>query len=261
MTTASTTSTATMTSTETKRSSFARVPAAFRLQFAVPYAFIWLPMLIFLLAWGLGVAIMMLIDSQMGDRIPSVQESINATGSAQAVIWYLAFMAAYTASHTFPFSVALSYSRRVYMIGTYLTFAVVAAGYGLAAMLFYWIERATDGLGRHMYIFGAPFLEDVGGIWGVGAFGAVLVLFFMCFGFFWAILYRRVSIPILWAVIIGVVVVIVGLVALVTVNEWWPNVGMWFMDQTAFTLAGWGLVATIVLGGLNYLLIRKATAS
>lgn len=252
--------TTTLNSTQPKRSSFARVPAAFRLQFAVPWSFIWLPMAIFLIAWGFGVGIMALIDSQVTERIPA-EDPINATGSAQAVIWYLAFMAAYTASHTFPFSVALSYSRRVYLIGTYLTFAVVAAGYGLAAMLFYWIERATDGLGRHMYIFGAPFFEDVGGVLGVGAFGAMMVLFFMCFGFFWAILYRRVSIPILWTVIIGLIAVMLGVVALITISESWPNIGMWFIDQTAFSLAGWGLVATILLGGLNYWLIRKATVS
>lgn len=252
--------TSTMTPTQTKRSSFARVPAAFRLQFAVPWSFIWLPILIFVIAWIFGVGVMALIDSQVTDRIPA-EEPINATGSAQAVIWYLAFMAAYTASHTFPFSVALSYSRRVYLIGTYLTFAVVSVGYGLAAMLFYWIEKATDGLGRHMYIFATPWLEDIGGMLGVGAFGTILVLFFMCFGFFWAILYRRVSIPILWTVIIGLVAVILGLVALVTVNDWWPHVGSWFIDQTLFSLAGWGLLATVVLGVLNYWLIRKATVS
>lgn len=252
--------TTTTHSENTQRSSFSRVPAAFRLQFAVPYSFIWLPMVIFVFAWGLGVAIMVLIDSQVADRVPA-EDPISATGAAQATIWYLAFMAAYTASHTFPFSVALSYSRRVYLIGTYLTFAVVSVGFGLASMLFYWIEQATDGLGRHMYIFGDPAFDDLGGMLGVGAFATILALFFMCFGFFWAILYRRVSIPILWTVIIGLLIVIVGIVAIITLNDWWVNVGMWFVDQTAFTLAGWGLVATILLGGLNYWLIRRATVS
>ena len=248
----------TLQSPNTKRSSFARVPAAFRLQFAVPYSFIWLPLIIFALSWLFGLGIVVLIDSQMPDRIPE-QEPLASTGAAQATIWYLAFMAAYTASHTFPFSVALSYSRRVYLIGTYLTFLVVSLGYGVAAMLAYWIERATDGFGLHVYVFGSPVFEDVGGALGVGSFAAVVVLFFMCFGFFWAILYRRVSIPILWTVIIGVIAVILGAVAVVTLNSWWINVGMWFVDQNAFTLAGWGLLATILLGGLNYVLIRKAT--
>lgn len=252
--------TATAQPTNAPRSSFARVPAAFRLQFAVPYSFIWLPMVIFVIAWAFGLGILFLVDSQMPERI-AAQEPLHATGAAQATIWYLAFMAGYTASHTFPFSVALSYSRRVYLIGTYLTFLVVAVGYGLATMLAYYVERLTDGFGRHLYIFGSPSFEDVGGGPGVAMFAAVVALFFMCFGFFWAILYRRVSIPILWSVIIGVIAVLLGAVVLITANEWWPNIGMWLNDQNAFSLAGLGFIAVILLGGLNYLLIRKATTS
>ena len=178
-----------------------------------------------------------------------------------ALIAGVAFMAAYTASHAFPFSVALSYSRRVYLIGTYLTFVVTALGYSAMAMLAYWIERTTDGFGRHLYIFGIPGFENYGGVFGIGAAASVLVLFFMCFGFFWAILYRRVSIPILWAVIIAVIAGVLGVVALITINDGWPTVGLWFMEQTAFSLAAWGLLATIVLGALNYWLIRRATVS
>lgn len=251
---------ATIQPTNATRSSFARVPAVFRLQFAVRYSFIWLPMGIFVLAWLLGIGIGFLIDSQMPDRIP-VEDPIHSTSAAQATIWYLAFMAAYTASHTFPFSVALSYSRRVYLIGTYLTFVVVALGHGVAAMLAYGIERVTNGFGHHIYVLGSPSFKHLGGALGVGLFVAVLTLFFMCFGFFWAILYRRVTIPVLWAVIIGVIVLLLGTVAVITLNNLWGNVGMWISDQNAFTLAGWGLVATLALGLLNYVLIRKATVS
>lgn len=259
MTTA--TSTPSVPAASPKRSSFARVPAAFRLQYAVPWSFIWLPLIIFAISWAFGYGILALIDSQMVDRIPSEQDMLSAIGAAQAPIWYLAFMAAYTASHTFPFSVALSYSRRVYLIGTYLTFVVTALGYSAMAMLAYWIERTTDGFGRHLYIFGIPGFENYGGVFGIGAAASVLVLFFMCFGFFWAILYRRVSIPILWAVIIAVIAGVLGVVALITINDGWPTVGLWFVEQTAFSLAAWGLLATIVLGALNYWLIRRATVS
>lgn len=252
--------TTTIETTQPKRSSFARVPAAFRLQFAVPWSFIWLPMFIFVLAWAFGYGVLALIDSQVPDRIPA-QEPMSATGGAQATIWYLSFMAAYTASHTFPFSVALSYSRRVYLIGTYLMFLVVAAGYGVAVMLAYWLERATDGFGRHLYMFAPPSFADIGGPVGIALAASMLVLFFMCFGFFWAILYRRVSIPILWTVIIGVIVAILGVVAVITMNQWWLNVGQWFTTQNAYTIAGWGLLAAIALGVLNYLLIRKATVN
>lgn len=242
------------------RSSFARVPAAFRLQFAVPYSFIWLPLVIFVVAWAFGYGILTFIDTQLPDRIPA-QQPLNATGAAQATIWYLAFMAAYTASHTFPFSLALSYSRRVYLMGTYLTFLVVSAGYGLAAALAYTLERSTNGFGREMYVYGSPSFDELGGAFGLGAVAMVIVLFFMCFGFFWAILYRRVTIPLLWAVIIGAIAVLLGGLALITYNAWWPNIGMWFVEQHGFSLAAWGLLAVIALGSVNYVLIRKATVN
>src|SRR5699024_7936513 len=104
-------------STTTRRSSFARVPAAFRLQFAVPYSFIWLPIIIFVLAWALTYGVLGLVDSQIPGRIPS-EEPINATGGAKTTIWYLGFMAAYTASHTFPISLMLIYNRHIYLIRT-----------------------------------------------------------------------------------------------------------------------------------------------
>src|SRR5699024_618742 len=129
----------TVNSTTTQRSSFARVPAAFRLQFAVPYSFIWLPIIIFVLAWALTYGVLRLVDFQVAGRIP-YEYPIVGTWGAQATIWYLGFMADDTASHTFPFSVALSYSRRVYLLGAYLMFVVVSAGYALAAMLAYWVE-------------------------------------------------------------------------------------------------------------------------
>lgn len=251
--------TATQTSNAPHRSSFARVPAAFRLQFAVPYSFIWLPMFIFMLAWALGIGIGFFIDAQMPDRVAS-QEPLHSTGASQATIWYLAFMAAYSASHTFPFSLALSYSRRVYLIGTHLTFLVVAAGYGVAAMLAYYIERVTDGFGKHIYVFGMSFMPDYGGGFGLAAAATVLVMFFMCFGFFWAILYRRTTILILWAVIIGVIVAVLGSAVLVTHYGWWPNIGQWFVTQNAFSLAGWGALAVAALTAVNYGLIRKVTA-
>src|SRR5699024_9292062 len=107
----------------------------------------------------------------------------------------------------------------VYLMGTYLTFLVVSLGYGVASILAYYIEQATDGFGRHIYVFGSPILESYGGGFGLGAMATVVVLFFMCFGFFWAILYRRVSILLLWVVIIGVVTAILGAVVLVTYNS------------------------------------------
>src|SRR5699024_12305401 len=128
-------------------------------------------------------------------------------------------------------------------------------------ILVYLVVVAIIGFCLHMVVFGAPSFQEFGVMFGVGLIATVVVLFFMSFGFFWAILSRRVSIAQLWAVIIGVIAVLLGAVALVSMSDGWVTVGRWFMRQTAFSLAGWGLLPVIALGGVNYSLIRKATVS
>lgn len=240
------------------RSSFARVPAAFRLQFAVPSTLVWVPLMIWALSWAIGVSVLLLIATQIDGRVGE-EMPLYALGASQSAIWCLAFMAAYAASHTFPFSMALSYSRRVYVLGAFLAFAVVSLGFGLAVALGAVVERLTDGFGMHLYVFDVPVLTDSAGIAGAGVLATVLCLFAMFLGFFWAILYRRVTLFMLWCVIIGFTLVMVGLVALVTQQEGWMSVWTWILDQTTLSLAAWLGLGTLILGGLNYVLIRKAT--
>lgn len=241
-----------------QRSSFARVPAAFRLQFSVPSTLIWVPLLVMTLSWAIGIGIMLMADAQIDDRIPA-EDPLSGPGAAQATIWCLAFMAAYAASHTFPFSMALSYSRRVYVLGAFLAFGLVSVGFGAAVALGAVIERLTDGFGRHVYVFDAPLFTDSAGILGISFLAVTLCLFFMLFGFFWAILYRRVSLVNLWIVMIGVTLVLLGWVALVTLQDGWMSVWLWFLDQTTLTLAAWFGLGVVLLAVLNYALIRKAT--
>lgn len=241
-----------------RRSSFARVPAAFRLQFAVPSTLIWVPLLVATLSWAIGVGILLMIDAQIDDRNP-IEDPLIAPGAAQATIWCLAFMAAYAASHTFPFSMALSYSRRVYVLGAFLAFGLVSVGFGAFVALGAVVERLTDGFGRHVYVFDAPLFTDSAGILGISLLAVALCLFFMLFGFFWAVLYRRVSLVNLWVVMIGVVLVLLAWVAVVTMQEGWMSVWLWFLDQTTLTLAGWFGLGILLLAALNYGLIRKAT--
>lgn len=249
-------SAATLTS-EPRRSSFARVPAAFRLQFTVPANLVWVPLLVFFVAWAFGIGTLALIASQLPDR---GGEPLSAVGAAQATLWCLLFMAAYAASHTFPFSMALSYSRRTYVIGAFLAFALVSAAFGLAVSLGAGVERLTNGFGAELYVFDAPVLTESSGIAGAGVFAAVICLFAMLFGFFWAILYRRVSVTVLWGVILAVAVVLLGAIALITRADAWMNIWTWLMEQTTLTLSAWALLAIVIMGVINYVLIRKATA-
>lgn len=248
---------------KTTQSSYARIPAAFRLQFVVKSTFISAPLMVFGAAWAIAMAIALWIHSTT-DRSAvdtlTADDAIIITGSPQAVLGMLMFTAAYSASHTFPFSMALSYSRRVFVMGAFLAFAAVSAAFGTAFALAAGIERATDGYGIHVYNFDLPFFtQGTGGIPAAGLVTAVLCLFLMMIGFFWSILYRRVALMMLWIIIIGVIAVLLAGIMVTTQNDWWPSIWQWFTNQNALTLSGWLVLPLVAVAVINYLVIRKAT--
>ncbi|WP_218220778.1 hypothetical protein [Nesterenkonia sp. Act20] len=235
------------------RSSFARVPAAFKLQFTVPSAMIGVPLIVFFGAWavaiGIGLWIRHLAD---GEGEPFY------TGASQATIWCLLFMAAYSASHTFPFSMALSYSRRVFVLGAFLAFAAISAGFGALFSVAILLERATAGFWAESYTFDLPLMTQNAGVLGAGLMAGAVCLLSMMIGFFWSILYRRVSLAMLWLTALAVMAALVVIVMVITQNDWWPHVGDWLAVQSSYTFAGWVLLLTLGLTALNYVVIRRA---
>ncbi len=237
-------------------SSFARVPAAFRLQFTVPSALVWVPLMVFFGAWAVAVGAGLWIEAAGADF---TAETPFYSGASQATLWCLAFIGAYAASHTFAFAMALSFSRRVFIFGVLLAFGLVSVVYGVLFGVFAALEQATDGLGGHFYTFALPFLVAGSGAAGAGALAAALCFAVMLFGFFWAILYRRVSVLTVTIVALALGVGILAAVMLVTTNDWWPHVGEWVMNQSALTGAGWLLIPITGLVLVNYGIIRRAT--
>lgn len=241
-----------------KRSAFARVPSAVRLQFSPAVTLIGVPLLVFFAAWLIAVGIGWWIHTMQGSGDSSGEPMF--TGAAQAPLWALVFVAAYSASHTFPFSMALSYSRRTFMLGVILAFGLVSVAFGAAFILAAWIERVTDGFGMHVYTFDLPYLtQGSGGIVAAGGLAATLCLVLMMVGFFWAILYLRAGLFTLWVIILGLAVVGLAGTMLIFQNDGWPVIWEWIMQQSALSLTGWLAILAVGLAGLNYGVIRRAT--
>ncbi|GAA1138477.1 hypothetical protein [Nesterenkonia lutea] len=243
------------TGQEAARSSFARVPSAFKLQFTVPSQMIWVPLIVFFGAWAVAIGIGLWVRHLAGEGAEIY------TGASQATIWCLAFIAAYSASHTFPFSMALSYSRRVFVLGAFLAFAAVSAGFGTLFAIAILLERATDGFWAQTYTFDIPAVTQNAGALGGGILAGAVCLGAMMFGFFWSILYRRVSLVMLWVIALALVALLAVTVMVVTQNQWWPHVWDWLAVQSSYSFAGWVLLLTLGLTAVNYLVIRRATAS
>lgn len=252
------TTTSTTAARTQPRSSFARVPAAFRLHFQVKSFLIHVPLMVFFAAWVIALGIGFWLD-RVRDEGPWTAEDPFYAGASQAVVWCLAFMAAYAASHNFPFSMALSFSRRVFLIGAYLAFAAVSVAYGVFFALGALLERVTDGYGMHVYTFDLPFLTESSGIAGAGALAAALCLMVMLVGFGVVIMHQRLGLTWTWTVLIGIGVILILAAMLITTNDGWPAVGRWFADQTALTLALWTLPVSLLVGCGSYALIRRAT--
>ncbi|MBE1514664.1 hypothetical protein [Nesterenkonia halotolerans] len=240
---------------EAARSSFSRVPAAFKLQFTVPSQMIWVPLSVFFLAWAVAIGIGLWIRHITGDG------AVIHTGASQATIWCLAFIAAYSASHTFPFSMALSYSRRVFVLGAFLAFATVSAGFGVLFTIGILLERVTGGFWAESYTFDIPAVTQNAGVLGAGLLASAVCLFAMMFGFFWSILYRRVSLMLLWVIALGLIAALAVILMILTQNGWWPQVGDWLSVQSSYTFAGWVLLLTLGLTAVNYVVIRRAVPS
>lgn len=179
-------------------------------------------------------------------------------GGAQAPLWYFLVIGIQSLTLSFPFSQALSITRREFFFGTTLAAAATALPLSVLYVVGGLIEKATDGWGVNGWMFHLPW------IWADGLAGAWLfyfaapMLFFMV-GFCAATVYKRFGATLLTVGLIVVAVLVVIAIALITRFEAWGTIGAWFAGTT---ITGWGgylLLAALVLSGFSLLMIRRAT--
>lgn len=223
-----------------------------RMQLVNRKIFLWLPLIIF----GASFAISMIIYIAIDISVTDLDEPMFGGGS-QAPLWYFAVIGIQALSMTFPFSQAMSVTRREFYVGTTLTAIGASALLAVIYLFGGLIEKATDGWGINGYFFAVPW------IWDNGAFPATL-LYFMAplltftIGFFAATVYKRFGM--LWVVLLGVSVAAALAVAVlaISVGGGWPSIGAWFVDLTPLKVALGGLIAAAVLSGLSYQTLRRA---
>lgn len=158
---------------------------------------------------------------------------------------------------SFPFSQALSITRRDFFFGTTLTAAATALPLSVVYVIGGLIEKATDGWGMNGWMFHLPWL------WADGVFGAWLFFFmapmvFFMVGLFTATVYKRFGQTVLTVALIGLAILLVLAVALITRVNAWAAVGAWF---AATSITGWGgylFLASLAMAGLSLLMIRRA---
>ncbi|MFE1646309.1 hypothetical protein [Microbacterium sp. P01] len=218
-----------------------------RMQFVNKQTYIWVPALILAGSFALSLLVFALIP----------YDGVKVGGGSQAPLWYFLFVGVQSLTMTFPFSQAMSITRREFYTGTLFAAAVTSAMLSVIFVIGGLIEQATNGWGINGYFF---FLDWVWVGGPAAAFAVYFVVSMLLFivGFWGATIYKRFGTMWLTIVLLSLGLVLVGLLWLVGRMNAWVDVALWFVDQGALGLALWGVLVGAVLAAVSFLTLRRA---
>lgn len=219
-----------------------------RMQYVNKYTFVWMPLIILGASFVMSLVIFALIP----------YSGAKYGGGSQAPLWYFLALGVMALSYTFPFSQAMSVTRRQFFLGTLAAAApaafVVAAVFVVGGL----IEEATRGWGLNGYFFYLDWVWERGPL-GAGVFYFVIALLFFVIGFWCATIYKRFGGLWLTIVLVGVGLVLVGILWIIGQLNAWAAVFEGIAQNGALGLALWGIVLMVGLSAIAYLTLRRAT--
>ena len=227
-----------------------RTLSVVRMQLINRQTYIWIPLIILGGALALTLAIYGILASS-GDDGPMY------SGGAQAPLWYFLALGVQALTLTFPFSQAMSVTRREFYLGTLLTAVLTSAILAGIAVVGGLIEIATHGWGMNGWFFRLPWIWS-GGAAGAFLFNFVVAMLFFVIGFWCATIYKRLG-------GVWLTIVLVGVGALFVLGMWvvgrvgaWGALFEWFATQGVVGLSLWGIVLGAVLAASAFLTLRRA---
>ncbi|KZE89659.1 hypothetical protein [Microbacterium sp. TNHR37B] len=219
-----------------------------RMQLINRQTYIWVPLIVLAGAFILTLLIWALLPP----------EAEKYSGGAQAPYWYFGVVGVQALTLTFPFSQAMSVTRREYFFGTTLTAALTAAMLSTIYLVGGLIERATGGWGMNGYFFSLDWIWDAGPAVSWLFYFALAMLFFLV-GFGAATVYKRFGNLWLTVLLVGTGLLLVGLLWLVIRFDGWNAIGAWIAAQGTLGIALWILAVAAAIGALSFVPLRKAT--
>ena len=127
--------------------------AVARMQMLNKWLYLGIPGIILVSSTVIAIAVLAMVPSDSG-------EGTRMAFSGQSVMWYFLAAGVQSLSLTFPFSQAMSVSRRSFYIGTLGLFSALALGLGVLYWLLGLVERATNGWGVDGNIFALPWIAE-----------------------------------------------------------------------------------------------------
>lgn len=221
-----------------------------RMQLINRQTFVWIPLIILFGSLGISLALYGIIQS-------SGASGVKIGGGVQAPLWYFLAIGVQALTRTFPFSQAMSVTRREFWSGTLLTAVGTAVLLSAVFVVGGLIEQATGGYGMNGYFF------FMSGVWDAGALAAGIVyftiaMFFFVIGFWAATIYKRFGATVTTVTLVGVGLGLVVLVWIVTATGSWPTVAEAVTRAGAPGLAAVGLVLTAGLAASAFRTLRYA---
>lgn len=226
-----------------------RVMNVARMQLINKWTFLGIPMVILVGSTALTIAIWAMIP----------KGGILVSGSSQAVVWYFLALGIQSLTLTFPFSQAMSVSRKTFYLGTLGLFATIALAYAVLYYVLGLIETATGGWGMGGQLFALGWISENNAGVQILFYFVIMVLLFMI-GFWCATIYLRWKATGMLVLGIGVALLTLAWVGLMSMNHWWIPFWTWVGSATVLGLAlSLGALCVLLAGG-SYLTLRRATA-
>lgn len=219
-----------------------------RLQLINKQTFVWVPLIILAATSVVSVAIFAMIPV----------DGPKYGGGGQAPLWYFFALGLSSLTLTFPFSQAMSITRREFFFGTMLTAVLASVLLSVVFVVLGLVELATDGWGVRGYMFYLPWMWE-GGALAAGVVYFTMAMFFFLVGFLGATVYKRWGPVVTTVASIAVGLIPVGIAFFITRAELWGQFGQSIVTVGALGLAAWGLLLVAVMAGGSYLVLRRAT--
>ncbi len=225
-----------------------RIVNVMRMQLINRQTYLWMPLIILGGALGLSLLVFALIPYG-GVKI--------AGGAPFAPLWYFMVVGVQALTFTFPFSQAMSVTRREFYFGTVLTAAFTSVLLALIFVIGGYLEQWTGGWGMNGYFFYFTWIWHYGPLAAMLFYFAVAMLFFVT-GFWAATIYKRVGGVWLTIVLVGVGLLLVAVIWLGGRFDAWGRVFAALGAMSALDVGAWGLAVVAVLGGIAFLTLRRA---
>lgn len=222
-----------------------------RMQLVNQQTYIWVPLIVLGGAFAITLMIWGLVRSAGAD-------GVIVGGGSQAPFWYFLVVGVQALTLTFPFSQAMSVTRREFYLGTLLTAALTSAMLAAVFVVGAYVEIATDGWGMQGYFFAPDWLWSNGPLVTALFYFALGMLFFVI-GFAASTFYKRFGTLWLTVLLVGLGVVLVGLMWLQWRMDTWGQIFSWFASIGITGLTGCIAALAAVLAVVAFPLLRRAT--